>query len=106
MIDISMQDWSDVTSHLNGYVLKDIIINGDSLIGINSQNEQITLAKRRTVYWEATDGQGYIFISQLLAAIRSEILKPNGIYEIPEKDKVVIIEVKKIISLMNKEYKS
>lgn len=106
MIDISMQDWNDITSHLNGYVLKDIIVNGDSLIGINSQNEQITLAKRRTVYWEAADGRGYIVISQLLDAIRSEILKPNGIYEVPEKDKVIITELKKIISLMNKGYKS
>lgn len=104
MIDITIPEWNDITSYLNGYVLEKIIINGDSLIGINSNKEEFLLAKRRIIYWEAVPGSAYISISQLLDKIRIEIIRPNNIFNTEDKDKIIVEELTKIILLMNKDY--
>lgn len=105
MLDITIKSWNDVTKQLNGYVLTDVIIDKNLIIGINSNGEKFNLAKRTPAYWEALDGYGYITLSNLLDSINSDILKPQKIYDRESKDKTVVEELKKIILLMKKNYK-
>lgn len=104
-MDLTINDWNNITSHLNGYVLDYISVESLNVYGINSQGDKILLATGAGSYWTPVDGKAYEAVDDLLRLTKQEI-KASGDYSQSNKDKILKNTFERFIKLFHKEYKN
>jgi len=102
-MELNIRHWGEITLYLNGYILDSIRIDENELIGINSVNEEFTLAKRTPAFWNPVDGKAYEAMDIILRTIKDE-LRSNNIFDLPQKDIYLEKRLLEIIKLYTKEY--
>lgn len=104
-MELSISHWNEITSHLNGYVLKSIEIRGSSLFAINSEGSSFLIATKTPVFWTASYGTSYEAVDLILRNTADQ-LRSDGVYDREEKDRTLLRNLEQIIKLHTKGYKA
>lgn len=78
-MDVSIQDWADMTKFLNGYVLETVMIKNNEIIGINSMGVEFILATKPSFRWIAVDGSAFVATGKIIDRFQ-EIIKEKNMY--------------------------